>query len=212
MTAWKQGVSHLRESLSDPEVRLRLRAHIAQFIERIDIYSLGHAYLDADSPTRRSRKRSKKLARKLSRKHSKTQVEVLDERERLRKQEREWREDTQQYGEHLADDIREFCMEANVPKGHVLRSKAFHDYVTARRMSKDGRFVRVHFTSGARVDLVPAGSIASGRVWQREKRGKFDWLNVGPSIDSLLDSFTAKPSVSAPKRQKRLRGVKPSTT
>jgi hypothetical protein len=40
--------------------------------------------------------------------------------------------------------------------------REFARYVLQRRMTKQGRFVRVHFKTRGKIDLVPPGSLASG--------------------------------------------------
>lgn len=56
--------------------------------------------------------------------------------------------------ESFADAIEDAISEYNPD---WKPDQAFHDfceYVTQRRMSKEGRFYRVHFKTGATVDLV----------------------------------------------------------
>jgi len=48
------------------------------------------------------------------------------------------------------------------------RRQAYHAFLhdlTKRRVSKEGRFYRVHFVTGRKVDLVPPGSLAGGLWW-----------------------------------------------
>ncbi len=65
----------------------------------------------------------------------------------------------------------------------------FLDYVTKRRMSKEGRFLRVRFKTGAEVDLVPKGSLASGHELIQNSRRKAGWRFVSPGIDRLWRAF-----------------------
>ena len=69
---------------------------------------------------------------------------------------------------------------------------AFLEYVTERRMSKSGRFFRIHFKTGAKVDVVPEGSLASGMELVKEGRRKAGWRFVSPDIDRLWREFTVK--------------------
>lgn len=62
---------------------------------------------------------------------------------------------------------------------------AFLDNVLKRRMSKEGRFVRVHFKTGAIIDLVPPDSLASGMELVRDGRRKSGWRFVSPDLESL---------------------------
>jgi len=76
-----------------------------------------------------------------------------------------------------------------------LKSKEFYAFlrhVTERRMSKEGRFLRIHFKTGLRRDLVPEGSIASGRGLEVDEDGQVGWGIVGPSIEKLRQEFLSK--------------------
>jgi hypothetical protein len=68
------------------------------------------------------------------------------------------------------------------------RSKKFQGFlnlVTEKRMSKAGRFLRIHFKTGAVCDIVPPGSIASGSQLVRATKGKNRWQFVPPELDRL---------------------------
>jgi hypothetical protein len=79
---------------------------------------------------------------------------------------------------------------------------AFVRHVVERRMSKEGRFIRVHFTTGARVDLVPEGSIATGMRLGQGRKGKPDWKFVEPDLQELWDEFMA----SRKRRRRKRKG------
>jgi len=77
-----------------------------------------------------------------------------------------------------------------------LKSKEFYaflDHVAERRVSKEGRFLRIHFETGARRDLVPEGSIASGRGLEVDEDGQIGWGILGPDIEKLRQEFLNKP-------------------
>lgn len=86
------------------------------------------------------------------------------------------------------DDIAEY-LSAVIDKPQ----KGFGDfiqYVVKRRMSKEGRFLRIHFKTGATLNLVPPGSLASGMELQK-KTDKSNWHLVAPSIQRLWQDFEA---------------------
>jgi len=57
-------------------------------------------------------------------------------------------------------------------------------------MSREGRFYRVHFTTGATADLVPPGSLASGKeLVTVDGRRQAGWRFVSPAIDRLWREF-----------------------
>lgn len=86
------------------------------------------------------------------------------------------------------DDIAEYLAAVidKPPKGFG----DFVQYVVKRRMSKEGRFLRIHFKTGATLNLVPPGSLASGMELQR-KPDKSNWRHVAPSIQRLWQDFEA---------------------
>jgi hypothetical protein len=62
--------------------------------------------------------------------------------------------------------------------------RRFLRYVTEHRMTKEGRFLRVQFKTVAKVDVVPAGSIASGYALMQDDRRK-GWRFVSTDVDQL---------------------------
>jgi hypothetical protein len=62
----------------------------------------------------------------------------------------------------------------------------FRMQILKRRMSKKGRLLRVHFKSGAMIDLVPPGSLASGL---RVKRGTKEATFMRPDVGKLWRQF-----------------------
>jgi hypothetical protein len=90
---------------------------------------------------------------------------------------------------------------------HVLSQEegaSFLAYVDKRRNSKEGRFIRVYFKSGAfamdlipeddfAIDLVPDGSLASGLTFSRPGDDVVDaWDAEEPSFDRLYREFQAQ--------------------
>ena len=66
---------------------------------------------------------------------------------------------------------------------------AFLRHVMERRMAKEGRFLRIHFKTGARRDLAPEDSIASGRGLEVDEDGQVGWGIVRPDIEKLRQEF-----------------------
>lgn len=156
--AWQRNFAALREALAagDVDVRLRLRAHLRDLIDRIEVFAVGHAARhDHEAPAAGGT----------------------------------WHKQPDR-GEDLAEYIDAVAGECDPKLAKDKRFCAFLEYVTERRMSKDGWFVRLHYKTGAKADLVPAGSIASGMELCRGKGG--GWRFVRPDIHRLWCEFTAR--------------------
>lgn len=91
------------------------------------------------------------------------------------------------FGEHLIDVALEICPKHSGSK----EFQSFLEYVLSRRMSKDGRFLRVHFKTGAIINMVPPGSIGSGMVLERGAGDRFQWKIVEPGISELETQYRA---------------------
>ena len=91
----------------------------------------------------------------------------------------------------------------NEPDKELVR--AFLDNYTKRRMSKEGRFYRVHFKTGKVVDLVPPDSLAMGE--QLVDRSSDKWRSVSPRLGKLWFNFASEyrhdSSVHAARKAKR---------
>lgn len=61
---------------------------------------------------------------------------------------------------------------------------AFVRDLLARRTSREGRFLRLHYKTGAAIDLVPPGSLASGSSIVAGK-----WRTVEPDIDKMWSDY-----------------------
>ncbi|MCC6127283.1 MAG: recombinase family protein [Pirellulales bacterium] len=145
-TNWKHDLETLKEA-RDPITRLKIRAHLRRFIEKIDVFSVGHIKM-------------------YSRGYDKEKRHSGD-------------------GEFLA-----FTLDALNDEYNLDLPKGFLEYVTERRMSKKGRFYRVHFKTGKIIDVVPPGSIASGKklicTFPKTK-----WNDIMPDVEKLLQEFRA---------------------
>jgi hypothetical protein len=76
--------------------------------------------------------------------------------------------------DYLAADLLAVAAEEDPTLSRDRVFRAFLTDLTERRMSKEGRFLRVHFKTGLSVDLVPQGSLATG--WRLAEGG--DWEAV----------------------------------
>ncbi len=91
--------------------------------------------------------------------------------------------------EDLADYVREVAAEVAPATLKTKDFAAFCRYVTQQRMSKAGRFLRVHFKTGAVRDVVPKGSVASGRGLEVDEEGQVGWRIVRPDIEKLRREY-----------------------
>lgn len=145
---WKRNLAAVKMALAgdDPQPRLQLRAHLREFIAKVEVYAVG--YLERYGDDGKTR-------------------EVED------------------WAETIDSLLREY--DSDLIK-HP-RYREFLEYVTAQRMSKKGRFYRVAFSTGAVVDVVPPGSIASGMQWTNKP--KVEWRFIVPAIQPLWEEFVS---------------------
>lgn len=86
--------------------------------------------------------------------------------------------DSQEEGDTVGEYLRDIMDQCDLRKDQVFR-KFIRD-VLKRRMSKEGRFLRITFKSGAVVNLVPDGSLASGMTLRKDRKR---WAFVEPSLN-----------------------------
>ncbi len=84
------------------------------------------------------------------------------------------------------DEIEDYILSINANTKDTAR---FIDWVVARRKTKHGKFLRVHFKTGVTRDLVPTGSIASGRGLEED-----GWGMIHPDLDQLYEQFKKRSS------------------
>jgi hypothetical protein len=93
-------------------------------------------------------------------------------------------------GDTFDDYIRDLFDDNNFePATNTKQFKAFLRHVMQRRLSKAARFLRVHFKSGRKVDLVPPGSIATRKNEERGSKG-IAWDQ--PELEQLWQQFNVK--------------------
>jgi len=173
-TKWRKDLASLQKAInkdSNAELRMRLRVHLRELINKIEVFTDGFKDLynsDKDDGYRAGR----------ITKHGGKTI-LLKEPGYINKT------------ETIEDELYDVVGEAD-PK--FVRSKLFRDFVkdlTKRRMSKEGRFLRIHFKTGVWIDVVPEGSLASGNELIRVG-GKSNWRFVSPDINRLWNEHRTK--------------------
>jgi DNA invertase Pin-like site-specific DNA recombinase len=212
--SWQQGIAGLREAMNDPAIRLRLRHHLREFIERIEVFTKGrydeeNAYGPGFRLTNLTVERSKGASASrrfvLSRANDGDNfvADIVDVASRK----------TEEY--QLTDEGREFFSyedgegqkkrpkTVSVDVGKSLHKvpakdrklfKAFLADTWRRRFARDGRFVRVWFVGWGMVDLVPPGSIATGTKVTGDQNPKGNRMRerVETPIDELWAKFISR--------------------
>lgn len=97
----------------------------------------------------------------------------------------EWDSETRT-GDDIVETIEALADEYFPSEANTKRFRAFTSFVLGRRMSKEGRFLRIRFATGASFDSVPQGSLASGKAL-RQDRGR--WEFVHPDLDKLWSIY-----------------------
>ncbi len=168
-TRWKRGLAELQEGIvGNVELRLRLRAHLRELIDRIDVFPVG-----------------------FQRRHDPDEAERAleglsgDERHKAR-------ETYDRSVDSFAETIEAAVIDSSPDWKPDTEFYAFLENVTERRMSREGRFLRIHFTTGAVVDVVPEGSLASGLELVKDGRYNVGWRFVSPGIDRLWKEFEGR--------------------
>jgi hypothetical protein len=186
-TRWKRDLASLQRGIAEDdavELRLRLRAHLREIIDRIEVFAVGfRKRYDAEEEERTPENVPRSERRK-------ARAEYLDS--------------VEDFAEYVDALCEEYYPDGTSRKGPYWRDGQlrlpedterfyrFLEYLTQRRMSKEGRFLRVHFKTGARVDLVPGGSLASGMELVKDGRRKDGWRFVSPDIDRLWREFATR--------------------
>lgn len=167
---WKHGLDELKKALAhdEPEMRLRLRSHLQDLISKIEVFAVGY-------PTAHDPDSPEPTSR------GRNWFQPLDTSE--------W----------IAEKVYSLADEfGSGVHRQPVEFFAFVRDLEARRMSKEGRFLRVHYKTGAVVDLVPPGSLASG--WGRINGA---WQTVEPDLGKLRAEYDRDhPSIGMPKRAK----------
>ncbi len=163
LQSWQADLNTLVESerLNDAEFRLQLRERLRQVIKCVEVFTNGFEAESTGKPAEGGQA-------------GRSRGEIG----RLRQL-------------PTTDDFRETMdaiFEASRTNANRANMRAFTDFVMRRRMSKEGRFIRIHFVSSVVQDLVPPGSLASGLAIV-ERDGGTVYAPVGPDINALWQAF-----------------------
>lgn len=98
---------------------------------------------------------------------------------------------TDEEAEELADHLEAAVSESNPDWKPDAAFRAFQRHLTERRKTKEGRFFRVTFKTGATVKMVPPGSLACGLELARTDEG-IGWRFANPDLDRLWGEFRGR--------------------
>lgn len=175
---WKADLSELFSALKrdDVELRLRLRAHLREFIASIHVFAVGHREKACEAalllPAAKEVAKDNGRRTVSARKASIRDEDSLDE---------EFLELAYEYFPEMFND-----------KNKTKEFYAILHDVMRRRLSKEGRFLRIHFISGTVVDVAPLGSIATSSKLTVDEKGKSKWIDISPRLGELWREFAAK--------------------
>lgn len=179
---WQRDLKSLRKALADKgdvELRLRLHTHLRQIIDRIEVFTDGFlTEYDGDGHE------PDELMRMFAGgKQAKWWTLTAEQQKELRKPK------GADCAESISQYLPEVATEFDLMDTRTKEFREFVQYVVKRRMSKEGRFIRVFFASGCWSDFVPDGSIASGcRMYVRE-HGEPGMEFIRPDIGVLWEQF-----------------------
>jgi hypothetical protein len=168
---WQRDLTSLRGALAKGvDSRLRMRVHLRELIAKIEVFAVG-------------------FAKKAGRDQSSPRPPAFTRR-RGESAGRFVRPGDDADFERLAHYIEELTAELNPAELGKKEFGEFCEWVTTRRMSKHGRFLRIHFKTPGhlRRDLVPGNSIADGRGLEIED-GKPGWRIIQPDLNKLKRQF-----------------------
>lgn len=160
---WTRSLGDLHRRLNEEnddiriETRLRLRNHLRELIERIEVFTHGYTERAAEFETTPMPGGFKGEPRK-------------------------------KYPPRTKDDFANYLEDVGSETGwnNDPRFYDFVEWVMSLRQSRHGRFVRVHFKTGGRIDIVPEGSLASGRAMDPDG----GYCQVTPDLNTLWKRYT----------------------
>lgn len=166
---WTRSLNELREAIAQDgaaELRMRLRLHLQEFITKIEIFANGY---QNESDPEADIKGARSIVENGHLKYIPAPMPNEDD-----------------FYEVTAELVSEHDPELWGDK--IFRS--FVQQVAEQRLTKKGRFVRVHFkTKSAVVDLVPEGSLASGMEMVEDRRRRVGWRFVRPQLDRMWRDY-----------------------
>lgn len=171
--AWQRDFATMQTAIvSNPDMRLRLKAHLRQLIDKIEVFTNGFAKLaDGEEP----------LLKLPAREHKGRRFTIPGAGSKANRRQ----------AEESPDHIRQLMLELDPKFARSDEGRAFLADLERRMLSKDARFLRIWFKSGALMDVVPPDSIARGVRLVRDKRGE-TMQYVSPSLEQLLLEFRSK--------------------
>jgi hypothetical protein len=194
LAKWQQDLATLRTALAkgDVELRLKMRAHLRELIDKVEVFAVGHRKrFDPEAESKlMTAYRDKVRAQGLPLDWEQYRHDL--ELQRLLHEAR----DGENVDFALWDLWQEHAPEQFQDKTFRQQFGQFTDDLVKRRMSREGRFVRIHFVGGGRADLVSEGSLASG-VKPRATGCTF----VEPDFGKLFEEFQQKHPLKGKKRR-----------
>lgn len=170
---WANDLKTLRSGIAkkkNVDLRLRLRAHLRAFIAKVEVFAVGHPDTPPDHataadkpPVTRVTSKGKVAAHKLRADRPST----------------------------LVDEIEAKAWDAAPGIARSPEFAGFLEHVAGLAQSKAGRFLRLHFKTGAVVDVVPPGSVASGMRLEESGGRNGRWKMIGPDVDKLWFAYRA---------------------
>lgn len=209
---WQGTMEDLRAKLHLPEIRFQLKAHLARYIERVDLFTRGKFSTDAcygpdcDLPESAVKFGTGSPGRRFVRAQDREGESLAQDIGFIASTKRSWNPKTKSGRREVLQSDRHpgTWLQAVAPANRKLFNEFLRD-LEKRRLSRDGAFVRVWFRTGVRIDLVPAGSIGSGaRIVKNPEHKKSrkatktpEYIRepVGPDVEALWAQFQASRGV-----------------
>jgi len=153
---------------SAAELRLKLRNHLQEFIDRVEVFAIGYTSEFTGDETQLIPRQQSNIEN--------------DKRLRCMLPPKINADTTSEWMYAIADDYApELYDDPEFP--------AFVRYVTNQRMSKKGRFYRLYFKNGRSTELVPDGSLATGLRLCVSEDGTMERQHVTPNLEILYQDF-----------------------
>lgn len=167
LAAWQGNLNTLIDGLptATPAQRLKLNLHLKELIDQIEVFAVG--YKQAYDPDSVPSVPANALIEPALAQPPGSKVVARKQQFAMRNADR------------IADQIYDIADAQTDPAVH-----AFAADTLARRMSKEGRFMRVHYKNGAIQQIVPSGSLAEGTVIRNDT-----CYFVGPDLGDLWAAF-----------------------
>ncbi|KAA0141014.1 hypothetical protein FYZ48_07000 [Gimesia chilikensis] len=186
---WSKNLETLKDAIvgeNVAELRLRLRIHLEELIDRIEVFAQG--YREDENDENKRRPKWEKVKGKKRVKFIPAQPQQADD-----------------FFDVCEAQFSEFVPE--LWEDRMFRKFVWH--LAEQRKTRKGRFIRIFFNTGRHVDLVPEGSLASGVELRENKWKRIGWSFESPKIDRMWRDFKTD---YRKKKGKSTRQGKPVTT